>query len=243
MSNFSWKATVEVNIKSLKILGLWPKGDETYKLNWYTLYAVFGVIGLLCAHSFVQTFNIYFIINDLEAFTSSIFVTLSCVGTVAKTYYLLQNMELLKQLFVDITQDIFQPKNERQRILVQPSIKFWQRFYLIFRGLCYCTTFFWSTYPILDKWTRDHRLPFLAWYPYNITKSPLYEITYIHQVVSIWYLVSASLNIDVLIAALNMFVGAQCDILYDNLKNIGENKEEINQNLINCIKHHTEIVK
>nr|CAM84015.1 olfactory receptor 17 [Tribolium castaneum] len=243
MSNFSWKAAVETNITTLKILGLWPKGDETYKLNFYTLYAVFGVIGLLCAHSFVQIFNIYFIVDDLEAFTSSIFVTLSCLGTVAKTYYLLQNMQMLKELFISINKDIFQPKNNKQILLVEPSIKFWQRFYLIFRVLCYCTTFFWSSYPILDKWTKDHRLPFLAWYPYDSTKSPFYELTYIHQVVSIWYLVSASLNIDMLIAALNMFVGAQCDLLCDNLRNIGQNSKEIGKNLVKCIEHHREILR
>jgi hypothetical protein len=158
MEDFDWKKTLKTNILSLKILGLWPKGNETYKPNSYTAYAAFCVLGLLCSHSFVQTFNIYFIMNDLEAFTSSIFVTLSCIGTVAKTYYLLQNMKTLKQLFVNITDDIFQPRNDRQIRLIQPSILFWRRFYLVFRVLCYNTTFLLVDLPYLGQMDQSTSL-------------------------------------------------------------------------------------
>ena len=244
MEKFNWQTGINTNIRSLRVLGLWPQGYQTYKLNLYTLYTTVCVLGLLCSHRFVQTFNIFFILDDLDAFTSSIFVTLSCVGTVAKTYYLLKNMPLLKQLFLNIEDKIFQPRDQNQEDLIAPNIKSWQQFYLLFRISCFCTTFFWSTYPILDKWTAQHRLPFLAWYPYDFTVSPLYEITYIHQVVAIWYLVAVSLNIDCLIAALNMFVGAQCDILADNLKNLGQTGVyDFNLNLIKCVLHHRAILR
>ncbi|XP_044270427.1 odorant receptor Or1-like [Tribolium madens] len=243
MEEFSWKETLSQNINFLKVCGLWPPGDEDYKLNLYGIYAGFCVLGFLCVHTGTQTFNIYFIIDDLEAFTSSIFVTFACVACVFKTYYLLKNMKLLKVLFINIDKEIFQPRNHEQELLIQPSIKFWKGFYLIFRILCYNTCFFWCAYPILDKRIKQHKLPFLAWYPYDSSVSPMYEITYFYQAVAIWYIVIISFNTDVLIGALNMFVGAQCDILCDNLRNLAKNGiNELNQNLINCIKHHKAIL-
>ncbi|KAJ3664416.1 hypothetical protein Zmor_008590 [Zophobas morio] len=243
MKTFNWKSEVQSNILALKLLGLWPKGDETYKRNSYTLYASFCFFVLNCGHNFFQTVNIYFILDDLEAFTSSIFVTLSCVGTILKCYGLIQNMENLKQLFVTITGEIFQPKGEKQQKLVEPSVKFWSRIYLLFRITCYFTAFFWSTYPILDKSFRVRRLPFLSWYPYNVKISPFYEFTYMYQVVSIWYIVAASLNIDCLIAALNMFIGAQCDILCDDLRNlVATNGKELKEKLVRCVIHHKAIL-
>jgi hypothetical protein len=242
MAEFNWKTSLKTNTFFLKITGLWPKDTETYKLNAYTLYSAFCLIGLFGIHTFSQVFNI-FIIDDLETFTSSIFITLACVGGVAKTWQLIRNMPTLKQLFVSITDDIFQPRNDRQIALITPSILFWQRFYLVFRVLGYNTLFFWAAYPIFDKKTKEHQLPFVAWYPYDSKISPLYEITYVHQIVAMGYAVLSGVNVDMLIAALNMFIGAQCDILCDDLKHLGGDEKEMGSRLVNCVKHHRAILK
>ncbi|CAH1367598.1 unnamed protein product, partial [Tenebrio molitor] len=84
-------------------------------------------------------------------------------------------------------------------------------------------------------------LPFWAWYPYDAHSSPLYELTYVHQIISVWCLAMANVNMDALIAALMMFISAQCDVLSDNLK--GLTGDDFNDKLVECIKHHKRIVE
>ncbi|RZC32582.1 7tm 6 domain containing protein [Asbolus verrucosus] len=98
-----------------------------------------------------------------------------------------------------------------------------------------------------DKSVKEHRLPFLAWYPFNEKKSPFYEITYIYQIVSISFIAMTTLSINTLIAALNMYIAAQFDILCDDLRNLRNVTDalsaDFNVRLINCVNHHKEILR
>ncbi|KAJ3663570.1 hypothetical protein Zmor_007819 [Zophobas morio] len=132
MNHFEWKSAVKSNIKILKLIGLWPQGDESYKKNFYTLYSATILIVFVCGHNFFQTINL-FILDDFESFTATIFVTLSCIGSVLKAYSVMQNMHTLKRIFVTIRDEMFLPKNQEQIMLITPAIKIWR---IIFRKLC-----------------------------------------------------------------------------------------------------------
>jgi hypothetical protein len=243
MEKFDWKLTISRNIFMLKIVGLWPPGDDTYTTNLYSLYSFISILLFIYGHNFFQTVNIFFIFPDLEAIAGTIFVTLSEMLTMVKSYYMVQNMGILKQLMVTIKSDIFQPRNPRQIQMIKPSLTFWKTVSSMLWGASSGAVFFWATYPILDKSVQQRRLPFLAWYPYDTTISPLYEFTYIYQIISVAFIAAATLSIDTLIAALNMFVGAQCDILCDDLRHLPGEEPDFNRTLLKCIEHHKEILR
>ncbi|RZB40878.1 7tm 6 domain containing protein, partial [Asbolus verrucosus] len=163
-----------------------------------------------------------------------------------KTYCLVKNMRKLKKLMITLNSDLFQPKNVEQRNLVQPSLNLWKTIYNFFYFMAVAAIFFWSSFPILDNSVKEHRLPFLAWYPYNFKKSPFYEVTYLYQIVSIGFLAIVNGNIDTLVAALNMYTGTQFDILCDDLRNLQSSDRDaltdMNKRLVNCIMHHREIL-
>ncbi|RZC42374.1 7tm 6 domain containing protein [Asbolus verrucosus] len=236
-----------MNIFMLKIVGLWPEGDETYKFDFYTLYAAISLIFFVFGYNFCQTFNILFIYNDLQALTGTIFIILTHMLAIVKSYYLIQNMKTLKELLVTLNSDIFQPKTMKQRVLIEPNLNIWKNIYLVYFIMVSSDIAFWSTFPILDKSVKEYRLPFLAWFPYNTKISPLYEMTYIYQIISVCFIATVNLNIDTLIAALNMYIGAQCDILCDDLRNLrnfgGEVPNDVNGGFIKCTKHHKEILR
>ncbi|RZC35631.1 7tm 6 domain containing protein [Asbolus verrucosus] len=244
MEKFDWKLTIKMNIFMLKVVGLWPEGNETYKLNFYTLYAVISTTFFVFGHNFFQIFNIVFIFNDLKALTGTIFIILTQMLAILKSYYLVQNMKTLKGLLVILNSDIFQPKTIIQRGLIEPSLNIWKNIYMVFFTMTTNDILFWSTFPILDKSVKEYRLPFLAWYPYTTKISPLYEMTYIYQIVAVYFIAMVNLNIDTLIAALNMYTGAQCDILCDSLRSLlnGDVPTDINKKFINCTEHHKEIL-
>ena len=239
MNRFEWKATVGLNIKLLKLVGLWPHGNESYQKNFYTLYSATILILFVCGHNFFQAVNIFLILDDFDSFTASIFVTLSSLGSVLKAYSLVQNMDSLKQIFVTIRDEMFLPKNEEQKAIIKFGITIWRSVFLLVNFMAGNCVLFWAAFPILDG--ASYRLPFLAWYPYRTTVSPNYEFTFLYQIAAIVVIALVNVNIDSLIGALNMIIGAQCDILCDNLKNL--NTDNFEQDFIRCIRHHKAIVE
>ncbi|RZC33949.1 hypothetical protein BDFB_015042, partial [Asbolus verrucosus] len=105
-------------------------------------------------------------------------------------------MGMLKQLMMSLDSELFQPKSTKQNLLIQPSLKFWKSIRKAFWSAGVCTLVFWAVFPILDNSIKDHRLPFLAWYPYDTKASPFYEITYIYQIFCASFAAYANINID-----------------------------------------------
>ncbi|CAH1367594.1 unnamed protein product [Tenebrio molitor] len=224
MEKFSWKLTIKTNIFVLKLLGLWPKGNEGYEFNIYTFYA-FSMKAFVDGNNLFQTVYIFYIYSDLEALAAIIFLLFTLCLDSVKAYYFMRQIRILKGLMVELESgEEFQPK-QHQRVLVQPMLNVW--------------TFIYKT-----LWFFYARLPFFAWYPYDTTTSPLYEITYFYQIFAAAFLAMVCLNVDTLIAVLMVFTMSQCDILCDNLKNVRACKHsDYNEKLINCIKHHQKILR
>jgi hypothetical protein len=241
MEKFDWKRPIRANILKLKIVGLWPPGDDSYKPTWYTLWAFFCITVFNLGPNIFQTANIVFIFDDLEAVISNIFLTLSELLSTLKAYYVVQNMTVLKQLMVSLNSDSFQPRNQRQLELVAPGLKFWKVNYVLYWTITLGAVFFLSTYPILDKSVQDYRLPFMAWYPFDTRTSPVYEITYCYQILGMACSAATALSVDTLIAALNVYIGAQVEILCDNVRHL--RGDHFNEELVACVQHHKEIIK
>ncbi|RZB39074.1 7tm 6 domain containing protein [Asbolus verrucosus] len=231
----------------LKIVGLWPPGNESYGLTPYTLYSAAVILSFQIGFILFQTVNVCFILDDLQAVTGTIFVLLMEMLATLKSYCLIKNMKMLKQLMITINSDLFQPKNLQQRQLIQPTLNAWTKVVLTFWFFTICWLFFTMLCPIFDNIFKEYLLPLPAWYPYDTRSSPQYELTYLHQFVAITCLCMVTVNIDSLIAALNMYVGAQFDILCDDLRHFNETGENVsinfNEKLKKCIQHHREILQ
>ncbi|XP_063925615.1 odorant receptor 4-like [Zophobas morio] len=147
----------------------------------------------------------------------------------AKLYYFIKNMETLKQVIETLNTNMFQAKPAQIRI-VQPDLNFLKNVAIILAVTIAACVLFWCSFPLLDSSSRGNRLPFLCWYPIDTTASPGYELIYCHQVVSVFILATNSVNLDTLISGLMMLIGAQCDILCDNLRNM--KPEHFNQEFV-----------
>ncbi|KAJ3636033.1 hypothetical protein MTP99_008882 [Tenebrio molitor] len=240
MDKFDWLATIEINLKVLNSVGLWPRGQDLYKLDWYTLYAVLAGVSIVAGHNLSQIVNIYFVYTDLEALTDTIFLMTTNILATVKMYLFVRSLALVKKLFVTLNSPRFRPKCLRQVRLVQPALKQWKVSYVLFCCVVYFNVTVWSLGPILNGWVEDHRLPFEAWYPFDTKKSPNYELVYGYQVTCIWYITVTNLHLDTTIIALMMFVRTQCDILCDDLGHLRDSS--FGTRLVESIKHHRDIL-
>jgi hypothetical protein len=242
MEKFNWKDTIKTNIFVLKLLGLWPKGNEGYEFNMYTFYAL-SMKAFVDGNNLFQTVYIFYIYSDLEALAATVFLLFTLCLDSVKAYYFMRQIKILKGLMVELESEEFQP-NQHQRGLVQPMLNVWTFLYKTLWFFYGSTSLLLAVFPLMDGSFHEHRLPFFAWYPYNTAISPFYEITYFYQIFAEVFLAMVCLNVDTLIAALMVFTMSQCDILCDNLKNVRACKHSgYNEKLINCIKHHQKILR
>jgi hypothetical protein len=241
MKRHDWTETIKRNILFFKLVGFWPEGDAGYKMNFYTLYSISITIAFAFSHSFFQTFQLVRNLDDLDIVAGTAFLAISESLVVVKMFYLARNIQTFKKLLVTLNSDLFQPRSVEQILLVSPSVEVWKLMYKLLCGSITMVLIFLTLVPIVDKSYKRYRLPLIAWYPYDTKASPLYEITYLHQIISVFFLAISNINIDTLVAALSMYAGAQLDILCDNLKNLAPDHFE--ENLTKCVHHHREIVR
>ncbi|RZC42852.1 7tm 6 domain containing protein, partial [Asbolus verrucosus] len=246
MERFDWKRTIRANILVLRVVGVWPPDDEEYGCNLYTAYKITNFLFLQASILFFQTAFLLLNLIDLQAVTGTIFVLLMEMLAPLKSYSLFRNMKMLKQLMITINSDLFQPKNAQQRSLIQPTLDAWKKIVSAYWFFTLSWLFLLMLSPIFDE-RVEYRLPFLAWYPYNTKTSPQFELTYLHQFVAVTTISITNISIDSLIAALNMYIGAQFEILCDDLRNFydagKDSRDEVKERLKNCVHHHREILK
>ncbi|KAJ3663552.1 hypothetical protein Zmor_007803 [Zophobas morio] len=234
---FCWKITIQPNILLLKTFGFWPKDDEAFKLDFYTARTIILVTIFFPVSLFSQATNLFFVLDDLVGLTGTIYLLLTEIMWALKMYYFVKNISIVKTLMKMLNHDLFQPRDASQVVLVQPNLDFWKTIYQMFMVTALGGNLFWAAFPLFDRANGENRLPFFAWYPYDTSISPFYEITYVHQVLTYTYIGFTHINIDTLIAAFNMYISCQFDILCDNLRDL-HFSDNVKDNLAKCIKHH-----
>lgn len=241
---YDWTKNFEMNLHIMWFMGLWPRSDKIEGI--YEIYSKIMVSLFVVFHLLTQVINIYFVRDNLESVVGIIYIILIAFVATFKVYYVLKNMDILKEQIVTLKSDWFQPINNHQKLLIEPSINFWKNIYKVLLLMCVSCNTFWMIYPLLDSSLQEKRLPFLAWYPFDYKISPYYEITYIFQTLSTMYFTLIHINIDTIISGFNVYAGCQFDLLGDNIRHFADscrNNSDVNTCLINCILHHKKILR
>ncbi|KAJ3663640.1 hypothetical protein Zmor_007881 [Zophobas morio] len=242
VEKYNWKANIKINIILLKLMGLWPKGDDIYQPGPYMLYSRIIVFLCVACHILPQAANIYFVRNDLTSVVGIVYVIMIEMMAAIKVYFIIQKMKTLKDHVIVLKSDWFQPKNSTQTLIIGRNVAFMKLIFKMFFAVCFSGNAFYMIYPLLDDSVEGKRLPLVAWYPYDVNVWPFYQITYVHQVLSTCYLSMVHLNIDILIAAFNVYAGCQFQMLCDDLRNFVSLERDVNKNLVACIVQHKRIL-
>ena len=183
------KHNIELNISILKYIAMWPTSFTGYRRNLYLLYSwsLVACITLLIIPGIAALFEY---IEDLQKFTidsCTILVTISAVGKIMGFLLMSRQhnevVEMFKKNIILETQyPRFVKSNSRQLTIA----------YFISGGIM---SIMWGSVPILKIYFIDNvtmkdtndsyiwELPNIALYPYDVSKTPSYEITYVCQVI------------------------------------------------------------
>ncbi|GLV44090.1 Odorant receptor 43a [Carabus blaptoides fortunei] len=190
--------------------------------------------------------------DDLEEFTESTFLLMTILAGATKALTIQIKQKRIKNIVHQLNSDLFQPKlSEHHTVLVKAIDEIRFLFRLVSSNYGFNITLL-CIFPFFDN-SKKLALPIKAWFPYSLESSPVFELTYLHQVTASFLFASLNCAFDTFFVSLIVHSIAQLDILLSNLSmghleywkdSDAETKVEDKMlYLKQCAIHHEVIVK
>nr|WCC57444.1 odorant receptor 48 [Papilio glaucus] len=170
-----------------------------------------------------------------------------CFMFLLGTYIIIQVVDLfLRQIINDADQLLRRENTDEGKDIVKQCNRETAVLQIVYMGITLVTMIGWATS------AEKNKLPMRAWYPYDTSQSPAYELTYIHQVVALTLAANLNVGKDSLVATLL----AQCrcrlrllgqalrmlshdmDVMEDRLT--VEQEAIVSTRLRDCVQRHQE---
>ncbi|CAG9854194.1 unnamed protein product [Phyllotreta striolata] len=220
---FDFRKFFERDFFMLKFLGIYYL-TENAKIG-QILYSFIVSLPLMVVATMVQIINMFCVEADLRKMAASGYLGASCLMAVIKELFLFKNKKFLLNIQNDMNRSEFQPKDAEGVELVERCLSGYKKTRKVVLIVCSIAVSGCLTMPFLSS---TQLLPLSAWYPFDVTYSPVYELIYIHQSVSLIYLAYMNIYIDILVSGFTTFVSLQCALLchkMESQRNINSVKE------------------
>ncbi|KAG5899378.1 hypothetical protein JTB14_036867 [Gonioctena quinquepunctata] len=237
--NFDFYSYFQTDFTRLKYLGVWMINEKSKHPKFQMAYVFIINILFTCIVNLVQVINFFKQTESLEKFAGCGYVVaISCLGT-AKSFYIFKNRREFQILVETLNDEVFQPRNMQQKIMTESSLNFYKNVKTTLLAMCTTAVISSMTTPLLHK-KNDENLPFASWYPFDVKSSPVYELVYIHQCVSDFYISYVNIYVDIMISGFTTFIGLQCDMLCEELCNM---EDDGDQSIGEYIEYHRQILR
>lgn len=220
-------------LAALKVFGLGKVEDGSRFQRAYKLYSILVHLCFSSVFALFQIIHLFGYFTDLREFAENSHVSLIVCNSINKVLCFMKYREKLHELFLSINNKTFVPEKAQQKEV----LKILQMFKMMKNTVLIMSIFAVSS----RAFDRSHQgLPFASWYPFDITKSPVYQFIYVHQCISLCTTAFVSIYTDLIMAGLTNFIGVQCNLICSNLINI---QEDYNTTLRSIVNHHRAVLK
>ncbi|PZC74884.1 hypothetical protein B5X24_HaOG200799 [Helicoverpa armigera] len=189
--------SVSISLTALQFVGFWaPEYLGKTQKQLYTCLSVFSFMFLLGTYLIIQVVDLFLIWGDIAMMTSTAFLLFTNMAQAAKIVNIVYRKERIQRIVNDCDAVLSRAQSLEEKEIVKSCNREMIVLQILYFSLTLITSLGWATS------AEPHQLPLRAWYPYDTTKSPAYELTYVHQVGAL--LIAAYLNVakDTLVAAL-----------------------------------------
>ncbi|XP_057659346.1 odorant receptor 4-like [Diorhabda carinulata] len=156
-----------------------------------------------------------------------------------ETYFLFKYRTEISTLITQLSQERFQPKNSKQIEIAEEAIKPYTIIRILLQTIIFFSGIFLYISPLATLKT-EKSFPYNCWYPFNVSKSPLYELAYIQQVLGGLYITITKLSTILFLGGIQLYLGVQCDFLCHKIESLGG--PYFGRNLKKCILYHESIL-
>nr|AII01061.1 odorant receptor [Dendrolimus houi] len=189
--------SVSISLTVLRVVGFWAPDDlgPDQKILYHCLTAC-SFMYLLGIYLIIQVVDLFQIWGDLPLMTGTAFLLFTNLAQVTKILNILCRRNRIQAIIEDADEVLKRVSKGEAKKIVKSCNKETSLLQLMYFISTVVTTLGWASS------AEKGKLPLRAWYPYNTSKSPAYELTYVHQVSALF--IAAYLNVgkDTLVASL-----------------------------------------
>nr|QRF70987.1 odorant receptor [Semiothisa cinerearia] len=189
--------SVSLSLTALKLVGFWPpQGLGRNEKIVYSFYAVLSFMFLLGTYLIIQVVDLFLIWGDLPLMTGTAFLLFTNLAQAAKILNIVLRRKVVSSIVDEANEALMTVSSDEARDIVKSCDRETFTQQVLYFGLTVITTIGWATS------AESNQLPLRAWYPYDTSKTPAYQLTYVHQVIALF--IAAYLNVakDTLVSTL-----------------------------------------
>lgn len=227
------ESNLHLNLKVLQWLGLWPCDKDSMCFK-----ALFLRIAFYFAFTIQATINIVEIMDmtvnwgHLSNPTENIYTIGCSIMAIVKELTIIFNTKNIQSLVNILDNELAVPRKlgspHEQEQIAKGCKKQARMFTLIFIPMCAFVGTSFSFVPFVDILlghsttgvSSQRPMPYTAWFPFNVTETPAYEVAYIYLSLETAYTSVYIAACDTLFVALIIHLGGQFQILQVSLRGI-----------------------
>lgn len=211
-------------------------------------------------------FMFFFTVTDLREATNGLYLFITEFTLAYKLQIYLKKYDRLLVCYDRLNTDLFKPKNDEEKKLVKNGMLNGFIAPSTFFVTAQLFIIFWAISPFIDE-DNISKLPLAAWYPYDTQASTLiYLLTYGYQVIACFMTSWANISTDTLPTSMLLHAIVQIELLGVRLSKLGHDnktktdeieyekkttdgvnleltKNRLHEELLECVKFHTELVR
>ncbi|KAJ8669878.1 hypothetical protein QAD02_001137, partial [Eretmocerus hayati] len=230
-----------LNRKSLDFIGLWPQKNNTSENKYFRTSRVPILLVILIMQGISPgLYALVKIIRSLPLVIDNLAVTFNYTSATCKIFLFWYKREALKKALQDVVLDWSTPKSPWELSTMMKQAK-WSR-YCTITGylLMFSCVFSYSIAGIFNQSLRfinnitdpgyesGRYMPLQSYYPYDVSITPYYEVTYVVQCCTIATCGIALAVPDNLFGALVFHATGQCEILTSEMSHLIDGLKESN---------------
>ncbi|XP_035740898.1 odorant receptor Or1-like [Vespa mandarinia] len=225
---------LNVSVSIIYYMGTWPPLGKYRSL--YIIYTICSFTFMLGIFLLTEIANLILSLKDLEKLIAGATLLMTNCTHAYKIIIILYRQKRIQNL-LDITKnEIFVRHNIKYEYIVTQYT--WKGIFhhIAYQSFGTVAVLCWGFTPIADLIAgRSRRLPMEGWYPYNVTVTPAFEITSLHQAVAIFVACFHNVAMDTLVTGLITVACCQLSILSQTVTSIEnyEREEKSNIKIIN----------
>nr|UTN00964.1 odorant receptor [Semanotus bifasciatus] len=226
----------------LKFLCIWVDDGAITSIPYMVYFFVVNVVIRLVftgGHIIHALFNSDTVMN----FASHGYTVPAIMIAIIQSYCIFKHRHKINGLYAAFSDDIFQPKNSDQLVMVGKPLKLFARIKVLMVRVVFMANVACVITPLFYK-MNEQDLPFPVWFPFDISGRVVHTIVHIHQCFGCYYIAFVILYTEIMFVGFSTFITLQCDLLCDNLKKIDIRHDIPSmESLKRCIHHHWKILK
>nr|XP_026492129.1 odorant receptor Or1-like [Vanessa tameamea] len=190
--NFSLRCMLIVFL----LFGIWGPNYTGLKKLFYNVYSFFILMFILGIYIIVQVCDLIQVWGNLPLMTATVFLLFTNLALGTKLLNAMWKKDRIRAMLEETNDELCNESRQTGIEIVRSCDRETTKQLFVCIVLSYTTAIGWAST------AEKNQLPLRAWYPYDTSKTPAYQLTYAHQTIALSLAATMNICMDTLVTSL-----------------------------------------